>query len=69
MTDTTEAPVTDTEPEVEHVHWIKLEDARAQAAAYVRGFLPAEPDEVDCETCRVIKIIANGLEGNGDGQV
>jgi hypothetical protein len=69
MTDIQDLPVAEPEPEVEHVHWIKLEDARAQAAAYVRGFLPAEPDEVDCETCRVIKIIANGLEGNGDGQV
>lgn len=61
------------EVEVDHGHdhhdgtWILLADARAQAAAFARAFLPKEPDEVDCETCRVIKLIAAGLEGTNDG--
>lgn len=58
-------------PDADHDHepWIRLSDARAQAAAFARGFLPAEPDQEDCETCRVIKLIAAGFESSGDGQV
>lgn len=70
MTDT-QSQVTEDEAVPGHDHgdgtWILLEDARKQAAAYARAFLPKEPDEVDCETCRVIKLIAAGLEGTNDG--
>ena len=46
--------------------WLTVADARQQAHDYVLGFLPEEPDEVDCETCRTIKQIAAGLKGAPD---
>ena len=46
--------------------WLTVADARQQAHDYVLGFLPEEPDEVECETCKTIKKIAAGLKGVPD---
>jgi microcystin degradation protein MlrC len=61
-----------TQPEVvdENEQWITVADAKRQAADYILAHLPDEPDVGgDCETCRVIKGMAAGLVGDGDGQV
>ena len=42
--------------------WIPVAEASRQAREFVLGFLPADADEDhDCETCRVIRAIADGF--------
>jgi hypothetical protein len=53
--------------QAEQEPWITIAEAKRQASEFVLSFLPDEPDVIDCETCRVIKLIAAGLRGEASG--
>lgn len=52
-----------TEQVEEQEQWIPVAEASRQAREFVLSFLPKdEPEDHDCETCRVIRAVADGFK-------